>query len=189
MHQFTPAEILILVAVVVGAITDMKTQKIYNIITFPATIAGIIINGMHNFDGSPWSWSGAGMSVAGVLLAYFIMCLPHPGKKLAFGDVKIMGAVGACLGPVRWLICWFYFALAFGSLSLFLIARAIPTEKWKGFWLIASGVPAAVDVTEIEAARKKKIPIGPAIAIGTILGILYDVPLMHFLGFNTYPWP
>ena len=136
------------------------------------------------------------MAVGGLFLAYLIMCLPHPGKKLAFGDVKMMGAVGACLGPVRWLICWFYFALAFGSLSLFLIARAIPKEQMKGFWLMAktsmvSGVDISdtVDTTSIEAARKKKIPIGPAIAVGTILGIMYDVPLMHFLGFNTYPWP
>jgi hypothetical protein len=112
---------------------------------------------------------------------------------LKMGDVKIWMAVGACLLPIKMLICWFYFSLTFGAISIFLIAKSIRLDQIKGFWLavktfLQAGVDlsSTVDTTEVDAARKALIPVCPAIAIGTLLGILFDKPLMHFMGFNWY---
>jgi hypothetical protein len=38
------------------------------------------------------------------------------------------------------------------------------------------------DQSKVEAARKALIPICPAIAAGTYLGIFFDKPLMQFMG-------
>jgi prepilin peptidase CpaA len=191
MHQLTVAEIVIIVAVTIGAITDMRTTKIYNWLTFPTAIAGLVINSMQNFSGAGFSLNGAGLAVCGWLLAVFIMCLPKPSQKIAFGDVKLMGAVGACLGAAKWCICWFYFSLTYGLIALVLIARAIPKDQIKGFWLMfktffTAGIDLSdtVDTSQMDEARKKKIPIGPAIAIGTYLGIFFDKPLLQFLGLH-----
>ena len=189
MPQLNYAEIVILIAVTIGGITDVITKKIYNPITFGAAALGFIINTMTN----PNHLEGFMFALAGWFLATFIMVLPNPGKKMAFGDVKMMGAVGACLGWQRFLISFFYFALAYGFVALFLIARAVPKDQIKSFWLVvkswlSAGVDLSgtVDTTQVDEARKAKIPIGPAIALGTYLGIFADKFLMHFLGFNSY---
>ncbi|MBU6453899.1 MAG: prepilin peptidase [Cyanobacteria bacterium REEB67] len=189
MPQLSYAEIVILVAVTIGAVTDMITKKIYNVVTFPTAAIGFLLNTMSNAN----HLEGFMMALSGWFLATFIMVLPNPGKKIAFGDVKMMGAVGACLGWVKMLICMFYFSLTYGLIALILIARAIPKDQIKGFWLVVKSwlsvgvdLSGTVDTTQVDEARKAKIPIGPAIALGTYLGVFFDKPLMHFLGFNSY---
>jgi prepilin signal peptidase PulO-like enzyme (type II secretory pathway) len=200
MHHFTLAEIVILVAVLVGAVTDIVTKKIYNVVTFPTAIAGVVINGVQGFNSAGGSWagaaSGAGWSIAGACLALAMTILPRMRKgedALKMGDVKMWMAIGACLQPIKMVICWFYFSITFGLISVFLIAKSIPRDQIKGFWLMVktfftAGVDlsSTVDTTEVDAARKALIPICPAIAIGTLLGIFFDKPLMHFMGFNWY---
>ena len=56
----------------------------------------------------------------------------------------------------------------------------------KTFFTAGVDLSSTVDTTEVDAARKALIPVCPAIAIGTLLGILFDKPLMHFMGFNWY---
>ena len=187
MHNFTLAEIVILIALTISAITDVRTKKIYNVVTIPTALAGLVINGIDK------GWAGAGAALFGWLLAVGINLLPKPSQKIAFGDAKMFGAVGACLLPIKMLICWFYFSLTWGALALFLIARAIPKDQIKGFWLMfktffTAGIDlsSTVDTTDVNNARKAKIPIAPAILVGTLLGILFDKPLMHFMGFNWY---
>ena len=196
MPTLTPVEIVILVAVAIGAVTDMLTKKIYNVVTFPTMLIGIVLNSMQNFNGAGFSLANLGWSIAGLALGWAFTVVPRLKKgneSLAYGDVKMWMAIGACLMPMRMAIAWFYFSLCFGALSLTLIAKAIPKDQIKGFWLRLKGILTAgvdlsemVDTTDVDAARKAKIPICPAIALGTLLGILYDKPLMHFMGFNWY---
>jgi hypothetical protein len=86
----------------------------------------------------------------------------------------------------------FYFSLLYGLVSVFFMVRAIPRDQYKAFWLaftsMGAGVDlsATVDMTDVKAAGKRLIPLGPIIAIGTILGILLAKPTMHTLGFNWY---
>ena len=104
MHHFTLAEIVILVAVTIGAITDIKTKKIYNVITFPTAALGIIIN---TYDGyTKGGLSGAGMGAIMAVLGWFLgvglTVLPTLRKGpdlLHMGDANMWGAIGACLLP------------------------------------------------------------------------------------------
>ena len=83
-------------------------------------------------------------ALAGWFLATFIMVLPNPGKKIAFGDVKMMGAVGACLGWVKMLICFFYFSIIYGLIAAVLIAEPSPKNKSKVFgWYSNPGSQSA----------------------------------------------
>jgi hypothetical protein len=91
------------------------------------------------------------------------------------------------------LICWFYFSLAFGAVSAFLIARAIPSDNIQGlrqplkiFFRAIAGRSSSGAAPHVDAARKALIPVCPAIALGTYLGVFFDKQLMHFIGLNWY---
>lgn len=184
MNNLTPQDIVALVATAIGAVTDIKTKKIFNWLTFPTAFIGLALNSyLHGLD-------GAKDAVFGYLVAAFVMMFPDPGKRMHFDDVKMMAAVGAVLGPIKFLIIMFYFSLLYGLVGLFLMFRAIPRNQYKAFWTVFKSLGAGVDLsetvdmTEVKEAGKRKIALGPIILAGTVLGILLDKPTMHFMGFN-----
>lgn len=71
--------------------TDLRTQTIRNTLTLPMMAAGTLA--------APWTldapWSGA----AGVGVALAAAFLPWRGGALKAGDVKMLMAAGAWLGP------------------------------------------------------------------------------------------
>lgn len=192
MPNFSGPDLLALVTTFIAALTDLKTKKIFNWLTFPSAIIGVILNGVLNGIYTGFAKVGAVEALAGWALAAFIMMFPNPGKRMHFGDVKMMAAVGAMLGPIKFLICMFYFSIVYGIVSLFLIIKAIPKEQMKGMFLLLKSLAAGVDMsksfdmTEVEKAKKALIPLGPIIFTGTLLGILLDKWTMHFMGFSWY---
>lgn len=184
--NLTLPEIAAIVATIIGAATDLKTRKIYNWLTFPSAFIGIGLNaylaGLQGFIDGSLGWA----------LATLVMIFPNPGKRMHFGDVKMMAAVGAFLGPIKFLMVMFYFSLLYGIVAIAFMIKAIPPDQYKAFWLaftsMGAGVDlsATVDMTDVKAAGKRLIPLGPIIAAGTILGILLAKPTMHFMGFNWY---
>lgn len=183
MHQITICEWVAIGACVIAAATDLKTTKIYNWLTFPAAILGLILNAV--FSGL----DGALKSVEGWALATFIMCLPKPAKKMHFGDVKMMGAVGALLGPIQFLLCFFYFSLLYGLVACVLLLMAIPRSQVKTLLTgLMSGIDlsSSFDLSDFQKARARKIPLGPMILGGVVMGIMLDKATMHFMGFNWY---
>jgi prepilin peptidase CpaA len=85
---------LILTAFVVACcVVDVRTRRIPNAISGPAVVAGVILNTIsYGLPGLGWSLAGVGIMVA-ILLAPFAL------GGLGGGDVKMMAAVGAFLGP------------------------------------------------------------------------------------------
>jgi prepilin peptidase CpaA len=82
-----------LVFVTVCILIDVRTMRIPNAVTFPGMIAGLALNA--------WS-SGLGgvqASVAGFALATILLVGPFALGGVGAGDVKMMSAVGALLGP------------------------------------------------------------------------------------------
>lgn len=182
----TPQDIVALVTTAIGAATDLKTKKIYNWLTFPTAVAGLGLN--INLGGI----NGAKEAALGYGVAGLLMMFPNPGKRIHFGDVKMMMAVGALLGPIKFLMVMFYFSLLYGVVALVRMFKAIPREQYKAFWnvfkTLGAGVDLSetVDMTEVREAGKRLIPLGPIIFFGTLAGILLDKPTMHFMGFNWY---
>lgn len=186
MQNLTPPEIAAIVATVIGAVTDLKTRKIYNWLTFPSAVLGLALNSYL------YGLNGAKDSALGWVIATLLMCFPNPGKRMHFGDVKMMAAVGALLGPIKFLIVMFFFSLIYGLVAVISMIRAIPPDQYKAFWLAFTSMGAGVDLsstvdmTDVKAAGKRMIPLGPIIAVGTILGIVLAKPTMHFMGFAWY---
>jgi prepilin peptidase CpaA len=99
-----------------AAAWDVATRRIPNELTFGAALGGFIA---HAYFGG---WNGAGMAAAGWAagVALFIPIFVLGG--MGAGDVKLLGAVGAWLGPVAVVWVALYSGIAGGLLGLLVAA-------------------------------------------------------------------
>ena len=77
---------------VCGAYTDYRSGKIYNWLTFPALLIGLVLALISGFDSLLQSMQGCGV---GFLIFFPLYLLGIMGA----GDVKLMMAIGAFIGP------------------------------------------------------------------------------------------
>src|SRR6266704_5767563 len=84
----------VLVAAIAGWM-DWRYRRIPNWLTVPGLLAGIAVNA------AAGGWSGAKASLLGAGLGLLILLPFVLIKALGAGDWKLIGAIGACLGPSR----------------------------------------------------------------------------------------
>lgn len=83
---------LALVAVAVAVVTDLISRRIPNKLTAPVALAGLLL------QTGVSGWSGLLDGLLGFLAA-FVFFLPfYLARWVAAGDIKLLMAVGACLG-------------------------------------------------------------------------------------------
>jgi prepilin peptidase CpaA len=101
-----------LVVALIACICDLRTRRIPNTLTFGAALAGMCLHSA--VDGA------AGFSTAfGGWLTGLALFLPfYLLRGLGAGDVKLLGAVGAWLGPAMAMWTGLWGALAGGVLAV-----------------------------------------------------------------------
>lgn len=147
--------------------SDLIRKKVPNIFTYPTMLVAFAL---HLFDsgfaGLANSLQGLGVGMA-VLLPFFF------GGMIGAGDVKLLGAVGAILGPVGAFCSFLFTGLAGGVYAL--ISLCVDYTRGKAFIsryvtmmkiLLLTGQFAYIPATEAE--KKVKLCYGIAIAIGTL---------------------
>jgi prepilin peptidase CpaA len=187
----TITQVIAIVVVVIALVIDWRTRKIPNLLTFPASAAGILLNYLDKGpDGALQAVTGW---FVGAAITLFFIYLPigpkyDDGEKIGMGDAKLMACMGAFLGTTTVLVAFFYFALCYGAISVFQLARLIPWKQvFNAFFAVALGgklVAPQVDAEKLTEARKGRIPLGLAIALGTVIAMLFQKQTLTFLGFN-----
>jgi prepilin peptidase CpaA len=83
---------------IVATITDLRSRRIPNWLTFPFLIAGPVL--------SAWlgGWHGFGQSMAGLGLGALIYGIFYIVGGMGMGDVKLCAAIGAWIGPSQLLL-------------------------------------------------------------------------------------
>jgi prepilin peptidase CpaA len=150
----------------VATAIDLKTRRIPNVLT-----AGMIGLGV-----SLAAAGASGISVPASILGFVLgLLLMMPGYLLGAtgaGDVKLMGAVGAIVGPVLVINAFLLTAIAGGVLAVIVAVR----RKRLGATLAQTGRLMAAPgqaPKEIQAATSaSRFAYGPAIAAGTIVAVL-----------------
>jgi prepilin peptidase CpaA len=151
-----------------AAWTDWRTRKIPNWLTVPALVLGITVNAFAA------GWSGAKASLEGAGLA-LILLLPFVLKRgLGAGDWKLMGAVGAFLGPVLFLLALLASIFVSGLMAMVHLirnGRVMTTlcnmvEIVRGFF--SYGLRAHPEVS-LDNPKLLKLPFGVAAAIATVI--------------------
>ncbi|MFV1959997.1 MAG: prepilin peptidase, partial [Planctomycetota bacterium] len=74
--------------------TDVRDGKVYNRLTYPAALLGLVLNATVRPPGV-----GLGQASLGLAVGFIPLFLAFAVGGLGGGDVKLMGAVGAFLGP------------------------------------------------------------------------------------------
>lgn len=180
--------VLAVVVAIIGTITDVKTRKIPNKLTFPAAAIGIITTAIYFYVFSTKESDmlaaavGAGRAVAGWFMAVLVMSIIKLFlRQFGHGDTKLMAAIGTFLGPWHVLLAIMWYSLSAGVWAL---VRLTPTVPWNkmGFAYMAQ-TKEVLDLSEYDKRRKEALPFAPFILLGTILAIVLHDPTLKFMGF------
>jgi prepilin peptidase CpaA len=167
---FTVDKILLLGVLIVAVITDIRSNRIPNWLTFSAIIMGLGLNLISA------GASGLLFSIEGLFLGGGLFLILYVFGGMGAGDVKLMGAVGAMLGPKMVLMAALYTAIIGGIYALAVIffhPRAETTRK-NTIETIKSLIYFSnlkYNKTEV-ADNPPKLCYGVAIALGTIIAVV-----------------
>ena len=102
---------------VLACITDVRSRRIPNVLTFGATIAAVAL---HGFAAGP---SGFVFSATGWLVGTALFFPFFALGGLGGGDVKLLGAIGAFVGVPVVIFVGLYSAIAGGVLAVIVAVR------------------------------------------------------------------
>jgi prepilin peptidase CpaA len=157
-----------LVFVACSAVLDGRTRRIPNWLTVSGVATGVVVHGaLGGWRGVLVALGGAGLGLA-VLLPLVLL------RALGAGDWKLMGALGALVGPQ---MLWFVLVasvLVAGVMALIVTIRAQRVrETLHNMGLIIMGVLTLGIRTHPEISLDNpgmlKLPFGVAAAIGTLI--------------------
>lgn len=157
-------------ALAAGALTatvvDIRTRRIPNELT--ATMAGIGLG----FAATGTSGVSVWASMAGFVLGLALMMPGHALGATGAGDVKLMAAVGAMVGPGTVVMAFAFTAIVGGVMAL---AIAIRRQRLRttlaGTGRLIAG-PSGARQHIGSASASSRFAYGPAIAVGSVLAAL-----------------
>ena len=182
MFQFSDYFLILLLLSIlsISAIIDFRTQKIPNLITFPAIIIALLYHFFTN------GIDGLIFSALGLITGIGLLIIPYSLGISGAGDAKLMGAVGAVLGSEGVLTAFLFTALVGGIYAVIIIL--LNKKQFKGFFtkqfitlklfiLTRKFIPDPVE----ENNKKPKLCYGVAIALGTFIYMGLDLSGHHLI--------
>jgi prepilin peptidase CpaA len=177
-HLLTPPIVVVLIAAVVAALTDIMKFKVYNVLTLPLLVSGLIYHGV--VGGPP----GLLESVLGFALGGGILMVFYLMGGMGAGDVKFMAAVGAWLGVLLTFYVFLASAIAAGIYALVLIVGyGSLHETYVNLQIICQRVTilcrhlGADERIESEVKRgdrhRRIIPFAAMMAVGIVFVLVY----------------
>jgi prepilin peptidase CpaA len=148
--------------VALAAATDLRMRRIPNWLTVPAAVSGLIYHCL-----TPTGW-GLWVSLAGFGVGVALLLLPWLAGGGGMGDVKLLAALGAWLGPKCLVI-----ALGLSALIAALTALAMLLLSPKRCPAAAAGglrprIPRPADRSHLRR-RTRGLPFAVPMAAGTWL--------------------
>jgi len=166
--------ILLIAVLGIAVITDLRYRKIPNWLTFSAMAMGLAYQtGMDGWGGSLFSLKGLGLGMA-------LFSIPYLMGGMGAGDVKLLGAVGAFLGPQGVFGVFLYTTLVGGLYAVVLLLfHGFFTETVRRYWTILKIFFITWNLIYVPASPRENKPrllYGLAIAIGTFLSLGLRIP-------------
>jgi prepilin peptidase CpaA len=159
---------LALALVLSAAWTDWRTRKIPNWLTAPALLLGFAVHTLiAGWPGAKTSLEGAGLAL-GLLLPLVLL------RGMGAGDWKLMGALGAFLGPVLLLFVLLGSVLVAGLMGIVEVLRTRRVKETmrnlsmlvRG--LLSFGLRKNPEIS-LDNPGLLKLPFGVAVAAATVI--------------------
>ena len=153
--------------VLIAALCDLKTRKIPNVLTFSMMALGLVLHIGNQ------GVSGIGVSLLGLMCGILLLYLPFSLGGVGAGDVKLVGAIGALVGPALVFQVFLASAVFGGIFSLVAMIRGKAAgrtfrdikDKALYFLLTRKWLAESADQS---GERKLGIPYACAIGCGTL---------------------
>jgi len=163
--QVLPA-LAVLVAVS-AAVTDVRERRIPNRLTYPAMLAGLVLQtALHGWKGLLVS-AGGGLFFGGLFLLFYAV------RAMGAGDVKLAAALGCIAGSSAALQLMFATAVAGGALAIIVMVwsgRVVQTLR-NTLWVVAFHSRHGLQthpVVNLDNPTAVRMPYGLAFAAGTL---------------------
>lgn len=145
-----PAYLYLAAVGVALAMIDLDVKRLPNALTLPSYGVGLVLLAVASFVDDDWDALVRGaLGMAALFGFYFLLALIYP-SGMGFGDVKLAGVLGLYLAYQSWgvLLVGGFLGFALGA-------------------FVGGGLMVAK-----RAGRKTKVPFGPFMLAGTLLGLL-----------------
>lgn len=150
----------------IATIVDIRTRRIPNVLTF--SMAGIGLS----LAAAGFSGVSLRASVLGLVIGVALMMPGYLFGGTGAGDVKLMAAVGAIVGPAVVLSAFLFTAIAGGVLAVAVAIRRRRLAATLGrTGRLVAAQPGSGEAIRSSAAGNR-FAYGPAIAAGSILATL-----------------
>ena len=184
MFQFEsiPAVPLAVVAAAAGiaAVTDVWRYKVYNALTLPLMLSGLLFYGINH------GMNGLRFSACGLLCGFTALIALYALGGFGAGDVKLMAGIGAWIGPTNTLslfiassllagVCAVVLCLRQRRLRERLIAAWLIVQQWRsrGFRVESSAVDALERAGERPDRRQRLLPFAAVVAGSLIVLVMF----------------
>ncbi len=162
----TALTLLLFAGVLVAAVTDLRWHKIPNALTFPTMVVGLIGHTLGDgLNGFLFSIGGLVLGL-GLLLGFYVL------GGMAAGDVKLLGAVGAILGPLEVFLVFLMTALLGGLYALGVMVHQVGIAgafQQIGLIIKTFFLPGKVGIAfAARNSTQPKLRYGLVIALGTL---------------------
>lgn len=152
-----PAYLYLVAVGVALALIDLDVKRLPDVLTLPSYAVGAVLLGVASaVHHNGWSFLRALIGMAVLFAFYFTVAMISP-RGMGFGDVKLSGVIGLYLAWLGWA------QLVVGAFAAFAVGAIVGIAVM----LFAGG------------GRKTKIPFGPFMLVGALIGIFVGHPLAH----------
>ena len=160
-----------LLAVTIATITDLRTRRIPNWLVLPFLVAGMAVSSITR------GWAGLESSALGILVGTAVLIVFYFLGGMGMGDVKLLAAVGAWVGPQQVFFAFVFMGFAGGAMALAwalrgrFVGQSLDGAADLLFGFRKRGFKAHPQLV-LDNPDSRKMPYAPAIAVGTILSFL-----------------
>jgi len=163
--------VLIIASIVLAisaAYTDIRWGKIFNWLTVPFALLGLVLNSVGA------GWEGLLLSVGGIAAGLGLWLVSNfLGRILGGGDIKLLMAFGAMLGPLFMLWAFAWGALIGGVMALAiairrgLVAKTLRQMGTSLYMRTAFATPMEIS----DGAGEVRLPYAIALGAGALVTI------------------
>jgi len=168
MKFMSPIHIFVAAVLTLACISDLRTRRIPNVLTFSA-VAGALL--FHLVTGG---LSAVGLSLAGCFLGALLFVPMFALRGMGGGDVKLLAAVGAWIGPSEVAMVALAASVAGGAIAVVVaLVHGYLKTAVQNLWILlmhwrVMGVRPLHQVT-LEGARGPRLAYAIPISIGTLV--------------------